>query len=219
MDDLLLVMSNGKPGREADHRDYLQDMRRVPGIASGALYALTEADATARWNVAAFYPLSEPVGTVLNTIFARAGGDGTPLTDAIDPESLLILAASPIGPRICADEGEDRADGVRYVVLTNATEGDDDVFNAWYSDQHISDVLAVPGFIAAQRFTIAPETAGPWRYLALYEIAPETLEASMAELSARSGGERMFLSPTLSMEDLYATLFSPASSGPATLLP
>ncbi|MBV9843303.1 MAG: hypothetical protein JOY99_17500 [Sphingomonadaceae bacterium] len=218
MDELLLVLSNGKPGREADYvqwysSQHLDDVKRVPGVADGGLYTITKPDDAARWSVAARYPLSQPVESVLQGLFERTGTDAMPLTDAIDGKSVLMMGATPIGPRVRAEGVDDRQDGVIFVVLTNATEGDDDDFNGWYSDQHIPDVLAVPGFIAAQRFKVAAETAGkasPWRYLSLYEVAPEDLDASMAELQARAGGEKMPLSPTLA-NDVYATLFSRAA--------
>ena len=40
-----------------------------------------------------------------------------------------------------------------FVVLTNAVEGKDDAFDEWYTNTHLGDVLAVPGFVSAQRFT------------------------------------------------------------------
>ena len=39
-----------------------------------------------------------------------------------------------------------------FVVLTNPTSGKEAEYNKWYNDQHIPDVLNVPGFVAAQRF-------------------------------------------------------------------
>ena len=219
MSELLLVLSASKPGRGEEYRawyrdQHLPDMHAVPGIAGGSFYAIASADAAGSWTFAARYPLKEPVGAVLGTLFARVGAGEIPLTDAIEGDAVLMLAATPIGPRVVADRRQDRTDGAIYVVLTNATPGDDDAFNAWYDHRHISDVLAVPGFIAAQRFTVAPETAGkasPWRYLSLYEVAPETAAASMAELQARAGTDAMQLSPALSTTNVYTGLFALAA--------
>jgi len=218
MGDLLFVLSKGKLGREADYLSWygsrhLGDVKRVPGVDDGALYTIAKPEDAARWEVAARYPLSAPIGDVLGGLFARSGTADMPLTDAIDGTSVLMLAASPIRERVRADGGADRNDGTLFVVLTNATEGDDDTFNDWYNDRHIPDVLAVPGFIAAQRFTISAAVPGqmsPWRYLSLYEVAPENLEVSMADLQSRAGTDKMPLSPTLS-NDVYATLFARAA--------
>ena len=61
------------------------------------------------------------------------------------------------------------------VVLTNAVPGEDDEYNEWYTDRHLADVLALDGFVPAQRFEITPVegAAEPaYRYLAIYEIEP-----------------------------------------------
>ena len=58
-----------------------------------------------------------------------------------------------------------------FVGFTNRVEGQDDAFNAWYSDVHLKDVLKVPGIVAAQRFKLSDVQRDappfPWRYLAL----------------------------------------------------
>lgn len=63
------------------------------------------------------------------------------------------------------------------VVMTNPVAGREDEFNDWYENQHIADVLALPGFVGAQRFELGDGQVGPelspqgyHRYLVLYEI-------------------------------------------------
>jgi len=82
------------------------------------------------------------------------------------------------------------------LVLTNAVADRDDEFNDWYDNQHIPDALEVPGYVAAQRFRLADvQMAGApgsrWRYLAIYEIETNDLNATMAESMSRAGTERM----------------------------
>lgn len=210
----LLVMSKAKSGAEMAYLDWyrnqhLPDMTAVPGIAGGAVHKLAVAGDDARWKVAALYELTLPVSDILAEVFERAGGEAMPLTDTIDGASVLMLSAEPIGPRRLAGGAIDRGDTMRYVVLTNPVAGKDKAFNAWYDDDHVADVLAVPGFVAAQRFRLAEGTAGkssPWRYLALYELAPESAEVSLAELKARAGSDAMALSATLDTSTVYARL-------------
>jgi hypothetical protein len=38
-----------------------------------------------------------------------------------------------------------------FVVFTNAVEGQEDIYNEWYTDVHLKDVPKVPGIVAAQR--------------------------------------------------------------------
>lgn len=219
MAELLLVMSKARSGADADYLNWyksqhLGDVSRVPGVAGGRLYTLAKPDDAAQWTAAARYTLDAPATSVLPELFARAGSADMPMTDTIDGDSVLMLSASPIGPRVVANGVADRSDGLLFVVLTNSTPGDDDAFNSWYSDRHIPDVLDVPGFIAAQRFTLARETAGkisPWGYLSLYEVAPENPDETMDELGRRAGTDAMPLSPTLATEGVYATMFVPAA--------
>ena len=74
------------------------------------------------------------------------------------------------------------------VVLTNAAEGKDEEFNRWYNDVHLGDVLAVDGFVGAQRFALdALGGESPHRYLALYEIETEDIDATVKGLTESAG--------------------------------
>jgi len=103
----------------------------------------------------------------------------------------------------------------RYVivVLTNASSGRDDEFNEWYNNQHIPDVLKIPGFVAAQRFRLADAqmdgTTSPWRYLALYELDTDDLAGALKELATRVGTPAMVMSDSLDMKAIGAYVFSP----------
>ncbi len=45
--------------------------------------------------------------------------------------------------------------GYLGVALTNPVEGKEQAFNEWYDNQHVPDLLAVPGCVAAQRYKLA----------------------------------------------------------------
>jgi hypothetical protein len=65
------------------------------------------------------------------------------------------------------------------VVLTNPVEGREDEYNAWYSEQHLDDVLAAAGFEAAQRFRFAGSKLSrnpAAQYLAIYEVDADKRE-------------------------------------------
>jgi hypothetical protein len=99
-----------------------------------------------------------------------------------------------------------------FVVMTNATGNRDAEFNKWYDNQHIPDVLRVPGFVAAQRFKISDAQLGDaksqWKYLALYELETDNPAASLKELQARLGTPAMVMSETLDMSNLGAFMFT-----------
>ncbi|MDA3630739.1 hypothetical protein OU415_35305 [Saccharopolyspora sp. WRP15-2] len=75
----------------------------------------------------------------------------------------------------------------KFVVFTKPIEGREAEYNEWYDDQHVPDVLNVPGFVAAQRFRLASDQRMPgpleWEYLAIYEIETDDLKESLAILA------------------------------------
>jgi hypothetical protein len=56
----------------------------------------------------------------------------------------------------------------------------DEEFNTWY-DAHLYEILAIPGFEAAQRFqlrpaVVDPEAPAPYRFFALFELDGDPVE-------------------------------------------
>ena len=102
-----------------------------------------------------------------------------------------------------------------FVVLTNPTSGKEAEYNKWYNEQHIPDVLNVPGFVAAQRFRLADaqmsDKAPAHRYLALYEIETDDLAGALKELKARGGTADMVMSDAIDMKSVGAFLFAPVA--------
>lgn len=88
-----------------------------------------------------------------------------------------------------------------YVVQTNPEPGREREFNAWYTDQHLGDVLRVPGFVSAQRYVRsstqrdAAASAYEFEYLALYEIEGDSRSALDALGAAVADG--LYLSPSM----------------------
>jgi hypothetical protein len=92
------------------------------------------------------------------------------------------------------------------VVLSNPVRGREDDYNEWYSHQHIQDVLRVPGFLSAQRFTIAQDDANArWRYLAIYEFEAALAADVLPELFSRAGTAQMVLSEAMDLQHYSAT--------------
>ena len=63
-----------------------------------------------------------------------------------------------------------------FVALCNAVDGRDDELDKWYNDQHIPEILHVPGILSVTRTTFSDvelfagcRLAG-YRYLTMYEI-------------------------------------------------
>lgn len=99
-----------------------------------------------------------------------------------------------------------------YLIFTNAKPGREQEFNDWYTDEHLQDVLRIPGMKAAQRFRLSSmqRTAPPhpWTYAAIYDIETDDLPALMEELRTRAGTNALPLSDAMSPERL-AYYFEP----------
>ncbi len=103
-----------------------------------------------------------------------------------------------------------------FVVLSNpTTPGQEAEYNEWYNKIHIPDVLNVPGFVAAQRFTLADAQLGDGphahRYLALYEIETDDAKTTLKELQKRVGTADMVMSDGIDMKGISAGLFKPVA--------
>jgi hypothetical protein len=99
-----------------------------------------------------------------------------------------------------------------FVVLTNHVIGREDEFNQWYDERHLPDVLAIDGFVAAQRFRLAdtdpPQQYGH-RYLALYEVETDDLNKAHRALIEVAGTADMTLSDAFDSSSAAAAYFTP----------
>jgi hypothetical protein len=99
-----------------------------------------------------------------------------------------------------------------FVVLTNPVEGREDEYNDWYDNTHLDDVLALEGFVSAQRFRFVPKEPTqtvPHRYLAIYEIETDDLEATHQKLVDTARTEAMPFSDALEQTDLTGWYYEP----------
>jgi hypothetical protein len=101
-----------------------------------------------------------------------------------------------------------------FLVLTNPVEDKDKEYNDWYTNQHIPDVVSVPGIVAAQRFRLADFQMGtgapsPWKYLAIYEIETDDLKATFDGMQALVGTDKMVMTDALDLSSVGGFIFSP----------
>jgi hypothetical protein len=100
----------------------------------------------------------------------------------------------------------------KFISLLNAKAGRDEEFNEWYAEQHIPDVLRIPGFVNAQRYCLStgqlPGMTPPWKYMVIYEISGESPAEALQELGRRIAGSGMVISDALA-SDVAAWTYSP----------
>lgn len=100
----------------------------------------------------------------------------------------------------------------RFVVLSNPAAGAEDEYNRWYSDQHLREVLQVPGIETAQRFKLHRPSLLPGQdpshgYLAIYEIETDDIAAVLADLRSRPGTPAMFISEAFDRSTVSALIY------------
>ena len=98
-----------------------------------------------------------------------------------------------------------------FVVLTQPVEGQEDEYNDWYTNRHLSDVVRVNGFVSAQRFRLSetdPAQQFSHKYLALYEVETDDLEKVRLAL-AQTPADLMPISPALDRANAVACYFEP----------
>jgi hypothetical protein len=91
-------------------------------------------------------------------------------------------------------------------AFSNPIDGKDDEFNQWYDDQHLGEVLDVPGVLAARRYDLVPTKAQkgddsaerPHRYLTIYELDSDP-KVVLKELGARIGAGKFSTSDAIDM--------------------
>ena len=95
------------------------------------------------------------------------------------------------------------------VVPSDPKPGQDDEYNHWYDEQHLGDLLAIPGFTSARRFTADPASPNPTDagYLTLYEIETDDPAEMLAELVRRAQSGQMPISPALDTGSAKMMLF------------
>lgn len=76
--------------------------------------------------------------------------------------------------RVIDGPSRGEAFGFHYAVETDVEPGDEAELNAWYEQEHLPGLSAVPGTVRAARYR---REAGAPRYVACYDLtAPQTLE-------------------------------------------
>ena len=83
----------------------------------------------------------------------------------------------------------------KMVVFTNAVEGKDKEFNDWYQNTHLKQIVSIKSFVQAQRFrfntSIIPGSADPARYMAIYDIETDDINATLGAMSDHAASGRM----------------------------
>src|SRR5271154_534699 len=102
-----------------------------------------------------------------------------------------------------------------FLVFSNPTAGHEDEYNKWYNEQHAPDVVAVPGFVTAQRFVKNQlplyrmvDLQVP-KYLIVYKIVTDDVEAVFGEVNRRLKTGETVISPTFDSKTSVSYVYRP----------
>ncbi len=92
------------------------------------------------------------------------------------------------------------------VVYSSPLEGREQEYNDWYSNQHLKDLLAIPGVISARRFKLSGtqigQVAQSYQYLAIYDIEADDVACFVKELTLRTANGAIPVSTAMSSDVL-----------------
>ncbi len=116
------------------------------------------------------------------------------------------------------------------LVFNEPMPGQDVEYNRWYNEEHLPDVVAVPGFVSAQRFRrsavqLRADVPPSPQYLIAFSIVTDDLQGVYAEVRRRAQSGETKMSPTVKrgsgmnltylVTDTVGATPSPASPPPA----
>jgi len=101
-----------------------------------------------------------------------------------------------------------------FLVFTSPVDGMDDEFNQWYDDQHLADVLDIPGFVSARRYRLVEpkhqaDELMRWQYMAIYEIECDDISLALDEIRKRAGTTAMPISDALDKSKIATLVMQP----------
>jgi hypothetical protein len=102
-----------------------------------------------------------------------------------------------------------------FLAFTNSTIRREQEYNKWYDEQHLVDVINVPGFVSARRYRhrLAPgqfefnTQTLEHKYLALYEIETDDIVKVMKELAFRVGTPEVVTTDAIDTSTLRSPVF------------
>ncbi|MFC1948557.1 hypothetical protein ACFLW0_00045 [Chloroflexota bacterium] len=79
---------------------------------------------------------------------------------------------------------------ILVVGLNCSDPAKEDEFNEWYNTIHLPDVLETPGFVRATRWEHTDPKEGDAKFLALYDIETEDIQATMKAMGENLAKKR-----------------------------
>lgn len=128
---------------------------------------------------------------------------------------LRRLTSLAIGLLAAAVVGSAATETYYFFVFSNPVPGHEDEYNQWYDHQHAEDVVAIPGFVTAQRFVKNDlplyrmvDLQVP-KYLIIYTIVSADVEAVFKEVNRRLASGETVISPSFDRKTSVSYVYKP----------
>lgn len=97
----------------------------------------------------------------------------------------------------------------KMLVFSEPYEGQEDAFNKWYTEQHLDDLVALPGFTSAQRFVIHSVSMGTTlnKYLAIYDVETDDPDWVIENMFAMKDTPAMPMDPAFNLDPTSVMLY------------
>ncbi len=195
MTSRMIVFSSPVPGQEEAYVGWyvdrhLPDILKFPGVRSGQFFKAVDGGTGVKWRHMGVYEIDDgSAGQILADIDRLRGTPAMMTSDALDRTSVSMLFGEAIRPWVAADGAKADAElhaPYRMVGLGRPVEGQQAEFDRWFDEEHLPDLLAIPGFAGVQRFSLwDPAGKAPWRHATLYAIDTPDPTSIGRELKAR----------------------------------
>ena len=128
---------------------------------------------------------------------------------------LQRLTSLAIGLLAAAVVGSAATETYYFFVFSNPVAGHEDEYNQWYDHQHAQDVVAIPGFVTAQRFVKNDlplyrmvDLQVP-KYLIIYKIVSADVEVVFKEVNRRLESGETVISPSFDRKTSVSYVYKP----------
>lgn len=106
-------------------------------------------------------------------------------------------------------------DSTLYLVFSNPVDGREDEFNEWYDNVHLKEILATPGMVSAQRYTLRQTemdrelgTTPAHRYCVVYEMDDDP-DVVMGKIQAGVAAGEIHMHEALDLTTFSMSFWSP----------
>jgi hypothetical protein len=217
----LLVFSNPVAGKEDEYNkwysgQHLADVTSIPDFVSGQRCVASDAQLRnsqpPRKYLAIYKIVTDDLTSVYAEVNRRISTGTTVMSPAYDRPGSFSYTYKVIRPVVKHNgytPGPPNARLQTYyqLVFTNPVPGREVEYNRWYDEQHAPDVVAVPGFVTAQRLGASGVQLNPkkteikYQYLVIYKVLTDNVGFVFATFKQRS--PKMVMSPAFGPSEGY----------------